>query len=147
MKYILMAATFLVGAIIPIQAVLNARLGQQTGGAMMGALMSFITGTFCLILFNVMVNASALVNVRPIATSPWYIWLGGLIGAIFVAFITWVNVKQSFALTFALVVAGQIFISLLIDHYGLLGATVSTINLQKIIGAALIICGVILIKK
>jgi transporter family-2 protein len=147
MKYILMAATFLVGAVIPIQAVLNARLGQQTGGALMGALLSFITGTFCLLALNLMVNSAALVHLKPFTTTPWYIWLGGLIGAIFVAFITWVNVKQSFALTFALVVAGQIFISLLIDHFGLLGATVSTINLQKIIGAALIIAGVILIKK
>ncbi len=51
------------------------------------------------------------------------------------------------ALTFALVVTGQIFISMLIDHYGLLGSAVRTITLEKIIGAALVIAGIILIKK
>jgi transporter family-2 protein len=44
-------------------------------------------------------------------------------------------------------VSGQIFISLLIDHYGLFGSAVITITLEKIIGAALIVGGIILIKK
>ncbi len=147
MKYVLMLITFLVGAIIPVQAVLNARLGRQTGGPLMGALMSFCTGTLCLLILNAGVNTSALLSLKPAATAPWYIWLGGFIGAIFVGYITWVNQQQSFALTFSLVVSGQIFISLLIDHFGLFGAAVSTITLEKIIGATLIIGGVILIKK
>ncbi len=66
---------------------------------------------------------------------------------IFVGYITWVNQEQGVALTFALVVAGQIFISLMIDQYGLFGAAVRTITLEKIIGAALIVGGIILIKK
>jgi transporter family-2 protein len=47
MKYILMIITFFVGAIIPVQAVLNAKLGKQTLGPLMGALLSFLTGTCC----------------------------------------------------------------------------------------------------
>ena len=86
-------------------------------------------------------------NLKQTATGPWYIWLGGLIGAIFVGYITWINQQQGMALTFALVVAGQIFISLLIDQYGLFGSAVRTITLEKIIGAVFIIAGIILIKK
>jgi transporter family-2 protein len=51
------------------------------------------------------------------------------------------------ALTFGLVVSGQIFVSLLIDHYGLLGSAIRTITLEKIVGALLIITGLVLIKK
>jgi transporter family-2 protein len=58
-----------------------------------------------------------------------------------------VNQQQGVTLTFALVVAGQIFISLLKDHFGLFGSAIRTITLEKIIGAALIIAGVILVKK
>ena len=147
MKYLLMIATFFVGAIIPVQAILNTRLGKQTGGALMGALLSFLTGSICLLVLNFIVNGNAMLNLRQSASGPWYIWVGGVIGAIFVGYITWVNQQQGVALTFALVVSGQIFISLLIDQFGLFGSAVRTITLEKIIGAALIITGIILIKK
>ena len=147
MKYILMIITFFVGAIIPVQAILNARLGRQTGGALMGALLSFLTGTVVLLVLNIIISGSTMFNLRQYATGPWYIWVGGTIGAIFVGYITWVNQQQGMALTFALVVAGQIFISLFVDHYGLFGSVIRTITLEKIIGAALIVGGIILIKK
>jgi transporter family-2 protein len=113
----------------------------------MASLMSFLVGLVCLFLLNMTANASAVLQLKPAATTPWYIWLGGLLGAIFVAYITWVNQQQGVALTFALVVSGQIFISLLIDNYGLLGSAVRTITLEKLLGAVLIIAGLILIKK
>ena len=109
--------------------------------------MSFLTGTICLVILNLIVNGQAVINLRQSVTGPWYIWLGGLIGAIFVGYITWVNQQQGVSLTFALVVAGQIFISLMIDHFGLFGSAIRTITLEKIVGAVLIIIGIILIKK
>ncbi|MEO8711192.1 MAG: DMT family transporter [Parafilimonas sp.] len=147
MKYILMFLTFAVGTIIPVQAVLNARLGNQVGGAIMGAFMSFSTGCIWLLLLNISVNSTALVSLKPMQTGPWYLWLGGLIGAIFVCYITWVNQRQGVGLTFALVISGQVFISLLIDNFGLFGSAIRTITLEKIIGAVFIIAGIILIKK
>src|SRR5689334_10788198 len=147
MKYLLMIITFFVGAIIPVQAILNTRLGRQIGGSLMGAFMSFFTGTVALFVLNLIVSNHAMMNLKQTITGPWYIWLGGLIGAIFVGYITWVNQQQGVALTFALVVSGQVFCSLFIDHFGLLGSAVRTITLEKIIGALLIIVGIILIKK
>src|SRR5215510_13595652 len=99
MKYFLMLITFFVGMIIPVQAILNARLGRQTGGALMGALLSFLTGSVCLLLLNFIVNGQAVLNLRHSASGPWYIWLGGVIGAIFVGYITWINQQQGVALT------------------------------------------------
>ena len=113
----------------------------------MGALLSFSTGLVCLLILNLINTPQAVLHLKPSSTYPWYIWLGGVIGAIFVGYITWVNQQQGIALTFALVVSGQIFISLLIDHFGLFGSMIRTITLEKIIGAALIIGGIILIKK
>ncbi len=147
MKYLLMIITFFVGAIIPVQAILNTRLGRQIGGSLMGAFMSFFTGTIALFVLNLIVSNHAMMNLKQTAAGPWYIWLGGLIGAVFVGYITWVNQQQGVALTFALVVAGQIFISLLIDQFGLFGSAIRTITLEKIIGAAFIVAGIILIKK
>jgi len=147
MKYLLMIITFCVGAIIPVQAILNTRLGRQTGGALMGALLSFTTGLICLLVLNFATNSQAVVHLKPANTYPWYIWLGGTIGAIFVGYITWINQRQGVALTFALVVSGQIFMSLIIDNFGLFGSAIRTITLENIIGAVLIIAGIIFIKK
>ena len=143
----MMFLTLIIGALMPVQAILNTRLGRQIGGPLMGSLMSFFVGIICLFVLNLSLNYTSVVQLKPSSTSPWYIWLGGLLGAIFVGYITWVNQKQGMALTFGLVVSGQIFISLLIDHYGLLGSAIRTITLEKIIGALLIITGLVLIKK
>ena len=142
-----MLLTLFVGAMIPAQAVLNTRLGRQIGGPLMGSLMSFTVGIICLFALNLATNSSAVIQLKPTATGPWYLWLGGVLGAIFVGYITWVNQQQGVALTFALVVSGQIFMSLVIDQYGLFGSMIQPITLEKIIGAALIIAGLILIKK
>jgi transporter family-2 protein len=147
MRYFLMFLTLLTGALLPIQAILNTRLGKQTGGPLMGSLLSFTVGLICLLVLNFMTNTSAVINLKPATVMPWYTWLGGFLGAIFVGYITWVNQQQGVALTFALVVSGQVFCSLFIDHFGLLGSALRTITLEKIIGALLIIVGIILIKK
>jgi bacterial/archaeal transporter family-2 protein len=147
MRYILMFVTLIVGALMPVQAILNTRLGKQIGGSLMGSLMSFLVGLICLFILNLATNYPAVAQLKPSATSPWYIWLGGILGAIFVGYITYVNQRQGMALTFALAVSGQIFASLVIDHYGLLGSAVRTITLEKIAGAVLIVAGLILIKK
>src|SRR5919199_255398 len=114
MKYLLMFLTLLVGSLLPIQAILNTRIGKQTGGPLMGSLISFTVGLICLLVLNLVTNASAVVSLKPAIVTPWYIWLGGFLGAIFVGYITWVNQQQGVALTFALVISRQVFCSFVI---------------------------------
>jgi len=142
-----MFSTLFIGAILPIQAVLNTKLGKQTGGPLISSTLSFLVGLIALLIINLVANYSALSNMKLLSVSPWYVWTGGLLGAIYVTCVIFVNQQQGVALTFALVVSGQIFISLIIDQYGLFGSMVQHITLEKIIGAALIIAGLILIKK
>src|SRR6476661_8869165 len=144
MRYIF---TLFIGAILPVQAVLNTQLGKQTGGPLVSSLLSFLVGLICLFIINLVANYTAFSNMKLLSVSPWYVWMGGLLGAIYVSCIIFVNQQQGVALTFALVVAGQIFISLLIDHFGLLGSFVRPVSIPKIIGALLIVAGLVLIKK
>jgi len=142
-----MVSTLFIGAILPVQAVLNTKLGKQTGGPLISSLLSFLVGLICLFIINLFANYSAFTNMKLLSVSPWYVWMGGLLGAIYVSCVIFVNQQQGVALTFALVVAGQIFISLLIDHFGLFGSIVRPLSIPKIIGALLIIAGLVLIKK
>lgn len=147
MRYILMFSTLFIGALLPVQAVLNTKLGKQTGGPLISSTLSFLVGLIGLLVINLVVNYSSVSNMKLSSVSPWYLWTGGLLGAIYVTCVIFVNQQQGVALTFALVVAGQIFISLLIDHFGLLGSFVRPITIPKIIGALLIIAGLVLVKK
>src|SRR5437016_3563676 len=101
MKYLLMFLTLVIGGLLPIQAILNTRLGRQTGGPLMGSLLSFCVGLICLMVLNLGVNTSSVLQLKPASATPWYIWLGGFLGALFVAYITWINQQQGVALTFA----------------------------------------------
>jgi len=147
MRYIIMLSTLFIGAILPVQAVLNTKLGKQTGGPLVSAFLSFLVGLICLVIINLTTNYSAFSRIKPFSVSPWWVWLGGLLGAVFVTSVIRVNQQQGVALTFALVVSGQIFISLLIDHFGLFGSIIHPITIQKILGAVLIIGGLVLIKN
>lgn len=147
MRYMLMLSTLFIGALLPVQAVLNTKLGKQTGGPLISSMLSFLVGLVFLFAINLLVNYAALSNMKLLSVSPWYLWLGGLLGAIYVSCVIFINQQQGVALTFALAIAGQIFISLLIDHFGLLGAYVRPMSMSKIIGALLIIGGLFLIKK
>jgi len=147
MRYILFFSTLFIGALLPVQAVLNTKLGKQTGGPLISSLLSFLVGLVCLFIINLVTNYTALSNMKPWSVSPWYLWTGGLLGAVYVSCIIFINQQQGVALTFALAVAGQIFISLIIDHFGLLGSFVRPVSIPKIIGALLIIAGLILIKN
>lgn len=147
MRYILMFSTLFIGAILPVQAVLNTKLGKQTGGPLISSLLSFLVGLICLVIINLFANYTALLHMKLLSVSPWYVWMGGLLGAIYVTCVIFVNQQQGVALTFALVVAGQIFISLVIDHFGLFGSVIRPVSIPKIIGALLIIAGLVLIKK
>jgi len=147
MRYMLMLSTLFIGALLPLQAVLNTKLGKQTGGPLISSMLSFLVGLIFLFAINLLVNYTALSNMKLLSVSPRYLWLGGLLGAIYVSCVIFINQQQGVALTFALAIAGQIFISLLIDHFGLLGAYVRPMSMSKIVGALLIIGGLFLIKK
>jgi transporter family-2 protein len=47
----------------------------------------------------------------------------------------------------ALLIAGQMAVSLVMDHYGLLGVAPQPISLWRILGAVLLFVGVVLIRK
>ncbi|ULQ56411.1 DMT family transporter [Flavihumibacter rivuli] len=147
MKWTMALATLVVGALIPIQALLNSKMGKLTGGPVMGALVSFTVGLVCLLSLVMVSQPYTFRQLGNIGQAPWYAWLGGVIGAIFVGYITWANQKLGVGFTFALVVTGQLVASLVLDHYGWLGAPLRQITLEKIIGVILIIAGVVLVKK
>ena len=51
------------------------------------------------------------------------------------------------AMTVILMVAGQILISVLLDHFGALGVPKQPLNLTRLLGVALVFGGVLLVRR
>ena len=134
------------GAILPAQATINFRLSKNVGGPIIAAFVSFAVGTIGLLIYLI---ASRQLNLRELITqpSPWWIWIGGLLGTFYVAAVVMLVPRLGVALAFSLIIAGQMITAIVFDHFGWLGVAVREISLGKIVGALLLIAGVVLIRK
>ena len=144
LTFILLA--IVAGAVLPIQAALNGKMGKIVGDPVYAALISFIVGSIGLFAY-VAATKTDLPTVSQVGQAHWSVWLAGILGAFYVACVIILAPKLGVALTFGLVVTGQLGISLILDHFGLIGIPVREINWQKILGMAFIIAGVVIIRK
>jgi len=140
-----MAIAFALGAVLPMQAAINARLAKTAGSPVMSAFISFAVGTLALMLFLIIAGQFQFRFIS--SQSPWWIWTGGLLGTFFVAGIVIVLPRLGVVLSFSLVLAGQMFAAILFDQFGWMGLAIKEISAGKIIGTILLIMGVILIRK
>lgn len=136
---------FLAGAFLPIQAGLNARLGKAADNAVFASLASFVTGTIALLLY--LLIAQQPISWAGIKAAPAHLWLGGLLGAFYVTIIILAFPKLGPGLTFGLIVAGQMIFSVLLEHKNILVFQQNPVSAMKILGIALIIAGVIIVRK
>lgn len=141
-----LAIALFAGALLPIQAALNSRMGKSINNPVGAAFISFAVGTIAL-CFLIFVSKQSFNFSMAYKQAPWYAWLGGLLGSFYVAASITILPRLGVALTFSLVIVGQLFIALLMDHFGLLGVAVKSINLYRVIGVIFLIAGVILIRK
>ena len=133
------------GAVLPIQAAINARLAKTAGSPIMSAFVSFAVGTIALMLVLLLSGQFKFGFVN--SSSPWWIWTGGLLGIFFVAGIVVLLPRLGVVLSFSLVLAGQMFVAIVFDQFGWLGVAVREISPGKIVGSILLIIAVILIRK
>lgn len=143
---LLMGIAMLAAGIIPIQAIVNGRLGQEVQNPLLAALISFAGGTIALGLLLV-VSTRGLPTVPQGAELPWFLWTGGLLGAVFVTVVLILVPKIGTANVLAAAIVGQLLMSLVVDHYSLLGVPQSSISLAKIGGVLLLVTGMLLIQR
>lgn len=144
-KVIWILLALVAGAFLPIQAGLNARLGKAAGNPVYASMFSFVVGALGLILYIVLTRQS--ISWAGVKEAPMAVWAGGFLGAFYVTVIILAFPKLGPGLTFGLVVAGQMVISVLLEHYNVLVAQQNSINYMKVLGIVLVVAGVIIIRK
>ena len=136
---------FVAGGMIAVQAPTNALLGRAGGSPILAALISFAVGTIGLLL--VWLLSGNRPGVRSFAGLPWYAWLGGLYGATFVAVAAYAAPRIGLASLITIGIGGQIAMALWLDNFGALGLPREPINLGRVLGALLVIAGVVLVRR
>lgn len=134
------------GAVLPLQAGLNVQLGKSVHQPIFAAFASFLIGTVGLLVYLFVLKFDFSTIGQTKTVSP-VVWIAGILGAFYVAAVIILAPRLGVALTFVLVVAGQMAISLVVDHFGLLGLPVKQINWQRLFGVLLLVAGVVLIRK
>lgn len=145
-QFVLIIFAVLAGAVLPLQAGLNVQLGKSVQQPIFAAFASFLIGSIGLFMYLLILKFDFSTMSQVKTVSP-VVWIAGILGAFYVAAVIILAPKLGTALTFSLVVAGQMIVSIVFDHFGLLGLPVKVINFQRLLGVALLIAGVILIRK
>lgn len=133
------------GAMLPFQAGINAQLAVYLGSPLRAALVSFGVGTLVLIAV-VALFARGWPSAQRVDDAPWWVWIGGLLGAFYVAGSIVVAPRIGAVSLVAVVLAGQALASLMVDQYGWVGFAEHPVTPGRLIGLGLIALGVVLVR-
>jgi len=141
-----MAIAFLLLAIaaLPFQAGINARLATFVGGPIRASAISFAVGTIVLVLLS-LIATRGVISTGRLGNVPWWAWLGGAVGAGYVASAVAAAPRLGALNLFAAVIFGQIVCSVALDHYGVLYKEHS-LSTGRIAGIVLLGAGVALVR-
>lgn len=131
------------GVGLTVQAAANSRLRLGVQSPALSALISFVVGAVALALLTL---SGAMGRGRAPVGLPWWAWVGGLLGAFYVTAVVVAVPRIGAALMIACTILGQLAAALALDHFGWLGVPRVPINPWRVLGAALLLTGVLLIQ-
>ena len=146
MNALLYILFLIAGLGLAVQVGLNSTMRQSVGSAAFAALVSFCVGLIALVLFVVATRAPIPTRLA-LAAAPAWAWLGGVFGAFYVAMATVAGPRLGATTLLALTLLGQVTASLVLDHFGWLGFAQHSLSATRILGATLLVAGVLLISR
>ena len=146
MKYFYTIIVLCIGCFLAIQGSINTQLTTYLKHPLQGALVNFLVGTVALIGLN-FVFKTQIPDWGHVKTAPWYLFTGGLLGAMFVSSIIFFIPKIGVTTVLAASIAGQLIAASIIDHFGFFGISIHHISSGRIIGILLLLGGIFLIQK
>ncbi len=140
------AMALLAGALLPVQAAMNAQLAQSLQSVPLAAFHSYLLGSLTLIglLLSGLMPAP---DWRAIGTAPRWSLLAGVLGAWYVSSSTLVISRLGATLTLGVVVAGQAIAGLVMDHHGWLGVRRQRLGARGYTAMALFLAAMALLTQ
>ena len=142
-RIIALTAATLAGAVIATQAPTNAALGRSIGD-LRAVVVNFAVGGIAIAAVALLVGG----GLGGLGGDPvrWH-YLGGLAGAGFVTVAVLTIRPLGVTLQTAAIIAGQLTMAAVVDHYGLLGVQVRPLTAAHAGGLGLLAAGVAVIAK
>ncbi|VWL85078.1 DMT family transporter [Oceanivirga miroungae] len=144
-KFIYILLVIVAGVSVTFQNSINGALASKTS-TVFSVFWVFLIGTLIIIPY-LFISKTPFPTIQNLKEIPFHYYLGAITGLIYVALVMISIPKLGVAYTTALLIVSQIVISLVIDRFGLLGAEVKYITIDKIMGSILMIIGVYYIGK
>ncbi len=132
-NYLYLLLAVLAGAMMPTQAATNNKMATVVDSPIPAAFISFFIGTVALFVY-VIASGTPIGNLASVKDAPPIAWVGGLLGAFFVTMTVLLAPRLGVAMTFSLIIAGQMLVTIVIDHFWLLGVPVQQVSFQRIAG-------------
>lgn len=134
------------GSLIPVQAGVNASLRSVLGSPVLATISNFVVGLSLLTGYAVASHVR-LPTLSHLATAPWWYWLGGSMGALLVLSGVVLSHRLGATTFVACIILGQLTASVVIDHFGWIGFSQSSISVHRIAGLVFLVTGVVLIHR
>lgn len=141
----LLTLPLVAGACLPLQAGINGQLAKQVSSVLAASLLSFTVGTLALLIL--VLAQREFPTLAAFKGLTWWHWSGGLLGAMFIATAAFAGPRVGALLFMVLVIAGQLSMALLLDHFGWAGFRQAPITAGKVGGLLLIVAGIWLIRR
>ena len=146
MTWITLFFALAAGAVVSVQAGSNAQLKQSLGSPILALVVNYVLG-FAGIGAAALIARSHLPTMDGIGRTPWWAWVGGLLGLLYGLAVVLLAHKMGAATLIAILVTGQLICSVILDHFGWMGFELHRASLLRIAGCALMIAGLTLIAK
>ena len=134
------------GAAIAVQASANGNFRKSLGDNPLWAAFFSICGTSLVAVVAMLVLRPPAPGADALRAAPWWNWIGGPLGALIVLAGAALTRELGAALFIALVVGGQLLCSLVLDHFALMGLGEQPVTWGRVLGALLVVAGVLCIK-
>lgn len=135
-----------IGCFLAIQGSINTQLTTYLKHPIQGALVNFVVGATTLLALN-FIFRTQIPDWAHLKTAPWYLFVGGLMGAIFVSSVIFFIPKIGVTTVLAASIAGQLIAASIIDHFGFFGLSAHPVSISRILGILLMLVGIFLIQR
>ena len=125
------------GVAVGLQSPLASMITQRLG--MMESIFIIHLGGTLLILIPLLFLRGG--NLGDWRSLPWYALVAGTMGVVVVAGVSFMIPRVGVAASITLIIAGQLLLSAVLDHYGLLEVDVRHLNLPRVLGLLLVFFG------
>jgi bacterial/archaeal transporter family-2 protein len=142
----LLILVVIAGILNTIQSGSNATLNKTLHSPMWSVVTVFAVALITSVA-AALVHGERFPNIEAITKVPWWAWIGGMFGALYILSMMLAANKMGAAVFMGLTVTLAVITSMVMDHFGFLGFEVHKAGIARVLGGALMVGGVALIAK